>query len=416
MRFALLGDHRDGLDFAAAVAASGRHELRLYSGPAPGLAHLQRLGIAPRSVGELEEVLSDAALDAVIVASGPALRAGQLRRALQSEFHVLCVHPADPSPDLAYEAALLQADAGFVLLPLLPAALHPGFAGVGRLVQAGPPPRFLELEIWSTEEVLLDAEDESGKPGLPAWDVLRLIGGEIAEVYLQTTQAELLPGQPLLLSGRFLSGLVFQATYVPEQSEARWRLSLVTTTGRATLSFEQGWPGPSCWTHTDEGGAERTEKFEPFDPWSALLEHFEQEVDVASIRRVHQRPLARSLVEDPPALAWQDELRALELDDAARRSAEKGRVSTLDLQETTEEATFKGTMTLVGCSLIWLTLVVLIVSVWVPPLAWAILPLLAIFMAMQALRWVVPTSNEEKKPPPAAEIPPAAPDTRIRPG
>ncbi len=98
----------------------------------------------------------------------------------------------------------------------------------------------------------------------------------------------------------------------------------------------------------------------------------------------------------PPALGWQDELRSLELDDAARRSVERGRSNTLDLQETTEEATFKGTMTLAGCSLIWLTLIVLILSAWIPWLAWLIVPVLGVFLVMQALRWIVPSQASIK--------------------
>jgi hypothetical protein len=119
-------------------------------------------------------------------------------------------------------------------------------------------------------------------------------------------------------------------------------------------------------------------------------------------------------------LGWQDELRALELDDAARRSVERGRSNTLDLQETTEEATFKGTMTLVGCSLIWLSVIVLILSVWFPILAWLIVPLFGVFLVMQTLRWIVPKS-EATVPPTASEVMPVvkrsnAEETRIKPG
>ena len=52
-----------------------------------------------RRVSDLEEVLADPAIEAVIVAGAPAVRPAQLRRALQSERHVLCVHPADDSPE-----------------------------------------------------------------------------------------------------------------------------------------------------------------------------------------------------------------------------------------------------------------------------------------------------------------------------
>ena len=60
--------------------------------------------------------------------------------------------------------------------------------------------------------------------------------------------------------------------------------------------------------------------------------------------------------------SWLDEIRAAELDDAARRSIERRRAVTLEYQEVSEDVGFKGTMTLVGCGLIWFIPVLLILS------------------------------------------------------
>src|SRR5437667_4256938 len=132
MRFALLGSHPDGLAMAWAVSQSGRHELAGYSGPATGADFLREHGIPMKSVGDMEEVLADPAIEAVIVGGRLADRPAQLRRALQSERHVLCVHPPDETPDIAYEAAMIQGDTGKVLLPILPGTLHPA---IGRLIE-----------------------------------------------------------------------------------------------------------------------------------------------------------------------------------------------------------------------------------------------------------------------------------------
>src|SRR4051812_12660669 len=117
MRFALLGDHPDGLDLAHALLETGRHEILVYSGSPLVRERLHRWGLEPRFVGDLEEVLADPAVDAVIIAESPTLRPQQLRRALQSERHVLCVYPPDQRPDVGYEAALLQHDVRKRLLP-----------------------------------------------------------------------------------------------------------------------------------------------------------------------------------------------------------------------------------------------------------------------------------------------------------
>ena len=118
MRFALLGNHPDGLQMAQALVATGRHELVAYFGSG---FQWEKAGLkAVRTFGDMEEILADPTIDAIIVAGDSGQRPLQLRRALQSERHVLCVFPPDQSPDITYEAAMIQADTRRVLLPILP--------------------------------------------------------------------------------------------------------------------------------------------------------------------------------------------------------------------------------------------------------------------------------------------------------
>jgi predicted dehydrogenase len=373
MRFALLGDHPDGLDLARALVESGRHELVLYCGSALGREYLGRAGSHPPQVGDIEEALADPQVEAVIVAAGSASSADQLRRALQSERHVLCVHPAGANADIAHEAAMLQSDTGRVLLPLLPEALHPGVRRIAELARAEPP-RLVEFERWSTEDV-------TAETGLPGWDVLRAIGGEIAEVFaMAETDEEPVADAPLIVAGRFVDGLLLHAMYLSQQAVPRWRLALVYRSGRAELEFPDGWPGGARLSYTDADGQPRTEEWPPLNPWTTVIETFE--TALASPRQAGAR-------------SWQEELRSLELDDAARRSIERHRTSTLEYQEATEEATFKGTMTLVGCGLLWASLVLLILAVWFPKLGWVIAPVFGVFLLLQVLRWVIPARPKE---------------------
>jgi hypothetical protein len=85
-------------------------------------------------------------------------------------------------------------------------------------------------------------------------------------------------------------------------------------------------------------------------------------------------------------LSWNDAVRCQELDDAARRSVERRRAHTLDYQEASEEVGFKGTMTLVGCGILLVSIVLLILSVWLPRVGWLIVPLLGGFLLLQTLR------------------------------
>ncbi len=99
----------------------------------------------------------------------------------------------------------------------------------------------------------------------------------------------------------------------------------------------------------------------------------------------------------PDPVAWQSAIRALELDDAVRRSVEKRRVSSLEYPEASEEVGFKGTMTLAGCGLLWVILLLVILSRWVPYAGWAILPVLVLFLALQVFRWVIPRRPEHDR-------------------
>jgi predicted dehydrogenase len=385
MRFALLGNHPDGVEMACALAESGRHQVVAHTVSVEE-ATLRRWGGGAQKVGDIEEVLADPAVEAVIVAGHPANRPAQVRRALQSERHVLCVHPADQTPDIAYEAAMLQNDTKHVLLPLLYEAAHPGVRRLGEFLRRGADPqeeapvgyfRLLVVERVTTGEVLGHIEIEGQKSSFPGWDVLRTLGGEIVEVSAFAGPEELRPDEPVLVAGRFEKGSVFQATFLPNQPEPRWRLAVVGTKGTAELLFPVGPAGPSFLSWRDASGERREEWWEPFDPWPALVEQFEAAV-------AGRAPTSARV------LSWQDEVRGLELDDAARRGVEKRRASTLDFQEANEEVGFKGTMALVGCGLLWVVLLLLIVSRWVPPLGWLMIPLLVIFLGLQLLRYLVP--------------------------
>jgi hypothetical protein len=377
MRFALLGEHPDGLAMAQALVASGRHELLAYSGPAAGSDYLRRRSILARSIGDMEEVLADPDIDAVIVAGKPADRPAQLRRALQSEHHVLAVHPADASPDIAFEAAMLQADTRKILLPLLPEALHPAVRKLAELLRVPPAgQRLIEMERTSTEVVLLETSTAGHAPAVPGWDTLRLLGGEIVEIVGLASGDEVDAGTPLLLAGRFERGGLFQVTLLPFRAQTFWRCNVRTGLDRIELVFPEGWPGTARLAWLDEIGKSQEQTWPAWDPWTAMLEALEA--------------TSAAVAKSAPPLSWQDEVRCLELDDAARRSVERRRASTLEYQEATEEAGFKGTMTLVGCALLWGSLVLLLLSVWLPWLAWAILPVFGVFLALQVFRWILP--------------------------
>jgi hypothetical protein len=248
--------------------------------------------------------------------------------------------------------------------------------------------KLLECERWSRGEVLLAVDVPGALPCVPGWDVLRALGGEIAEVSALTPGETLEAGRAVVVTGRFENNGLLQAVLLPHQQEDYLRLRAVGTLGSAELLFPLGNPGPAflSWRGTD--GELHEESWDAWDPWPALAELAEDVLTAARESRGRTEGLA---------LSWHDAIRCLELDDAARRSIQKRRVSQLEYPETSEEVTFKGTMTLVGCALLWVIILMVVLSRWVKSLGWLVGPLLGLFLFLQLFRWIIPPRDGAKK-------------------
>jgi predicted dehydrogenase len=373
MRFAILGKHPDGVAMAEALVASGRYQLAAYTTdlPATLLAH-----DGSRKVQDLEEVLADPQIELVIVAGVEENRPTQLRRALQAERHVLVVHPPDRAPEVAYEAGMIQKDTGRVLLPLLPDAVHPGIIRLRQLLasQNVGTQRAAEADIGTinllqmtrkaTNKMPADDPGRERKPSFHGWDVLRALGGEIKEVSAFAESEEIRQSETSLVGGRFEHSGLFQMTFLAGDEECL--LVVNGSKGRAELYFPQGCRGPAFLSGQTQNGELKEEAWQDWDPWSPLVSLLDNALAASRSNGSATGPRveavsATSSSGSMPASRWEDEIRCLELDDATRRSIERRRSSLLDYQEASEEVGFKGTMTLVGCAMMWGLLALLVV-------------------------------------------------------
>jgi hypothetical protein len=341
MRFALLGDHPDGRAFARALAASGRHHVVAYRGSDPD--SVREFAPSARVTNDLEELLADPNIQACVVAEPVTTRLDVTRRVLQSERHAAVIHPVDLKPDGAYELAMLQGDTHQALLPLI--TEHLGLDGSEALDRD----TIFELTVGG-RTVSIEHGTGRQNPALAGWTLLRRRGGELAEVTAFAEREEVDETKPLIVLGRFQTGGLFQVTYLPVPDD-------------------------------DDG--------DDTAAWSALAEEFDREVEFVS-RVARAEPAAGGKERPGAKVSWLDEVRALELDDAAARSLSRRRSSLMEYQEASEEVGFKGTMTLVGCALLWGVVLLLVMAAWQPWLLWLVLPAILVFLALQLLRWVVP--------------------------
>ena len=354
MQFALFGNHADGMAMAKALVATDRHRLIAVCGVA-----VPDFSPDCRSEPDIEEVLANPAIDLVIVAGPLAAMGEQLRRAVQSERHVLCVHPCAEKPDLAYEVSMIQAETKKALLPLLPGSLHPALSRWRELAKG------FQLLTWTRCWRL--AHEAS-----PAWDLLRFAGGEIGEVCGFAAEEEWNPAEPLLIHGRFENGGLLQGSILHGSGDVADSLSARGVFGEVAMSGPDARGAATLrWRTAD--GKWTEELWSEWDAWTAFVPVVETACEnLASL----------------PRIGWPDAIHALELDDALRRSVEKRRPQSLDYREITEEVGARGTLTLIGCGMIWLMLLVFGLSVWVPWIRWAIVPMLGGFLLLLAMQWL----------------------------
>lgn len=355
MRFAIFGDHPDGLRLAQALSQSGRHQVVAQATGTPTAGF--------RYFNDIEEVLADPNIEAIVVASSIDQRLNHLRRVLQSERSAFCVHPVDLRPDGAYEIHMLQGDAHQVVLPIMPEWFSPAIEELKTSMTDVPTNAVLGIQICQRDGAVLPSATGENRSTLPGWTILRRVGGDIVEVAAFAKTEELHESEPVVGFGKFPNGRLFQVAWLSD--------GLRDSVGVSIL-------GSAPEAPTEIRAADATE-------WNALIERFDRAV--ARLKSAPRVPPGSGPALDlRDGLGWHDEIRAAELNDLARRSIERRRVYSLDFQEATEEVGFKGTMTLVGCALLWMLPVVALLFAWVPKLAWIVLAVLLVFLALQLLK------------------------------
>ena len=128
MNVLILGDGPEELSWADALRDHPRHRL---AAACPGFKSMPGLP----GGNDLDTALAMAGLDAVICGGDSALRAEGLRRAASTGMKAIALHPPGPNADPYYQVALSREENGAIVVPDLPARLHPGLATLEKAIR-----------------------------------------------------------------------------------------------------------------------------------------------------------------------------------------------------------------------------------------------------------------------------------------
>jgi len=378
MRFALLGSDPDALALATAAAESGRHQLTCLVEVAPAdAAALRSLAPRARDEREWEVLLTDEAADTVIVASDPDedRRAEQLRKLIQERKPLLIVHPVFPSMLLYYELDMIRRETGCVLLPYLPWRTHPaveqlrGWTGerdrLGRLEQ-------VVFERSMAERTQPRVLEQFARDA----DLLRSLCGELNQVSALAPGADAAGYAALGVQLSGPSGVAVRWSVSPAGENPAGKVTFWGARGQAvlTLPARGSLRDEPPWRLEVANAATDAESWPDFDPATEALDRF-----------------AQTVKGEASLAGWSDAARAVELAEAVERSVRRGRTIELHDEDFSEEATFKGTMTSLGCAVLMFGLVTLVVAAafrqhgrWL----YVLLVLFLLFLALQLFRLV----------------------------
>jgi len=345
IRIAFLGTDESTAELVRAVLESPRYDLvgicEFESARHAAATELRPLAGQLRPIAEWEMLLDDERIDAVIVARGDDedLRVEQLRKFLQTGMPVLVSHPVVGSMLLYYELDMIRRATDSVVVPHLVLRNHPAVRAMAEIVRAGGESVIGKVEHVSFERCITAPTKQNVERQFARdVDLARAIAGEITRLGAMAGDASTFSNLGVQMSGP--EGIAARWSVVPIQSAEGAKITLTGPRGRAVLDL-----GADDAPWTLELSVDGESRIQEFDVWDAAAASLEQ--------------LATAIAGGTPRPDWVDAARAVELADTIDRSLQKSRTIELYYEDYTEDATFKGTMTSVGCGLLLLGIFVL---------------------------------------------------------
>lgn len=393
MRIALLGLSEETLPLARAILA--RPDLPLAWASELGEHRAEIARLAPRTTLDeaWESLIGGTSADLVIVSRGPdeELRAEQLRKLIAAGVPLVVEHPIHSSMLVAYELEMIRKEVGSLLIPYDAALYSEAFQSLQRLVLVE------SSSIGAIEQVIVDQRRQNRSPErvreLFARDalLLRMLCGDLTRLSAMAPTAAADPYANLGIQLSGPSGSLVRWSIGPRDELTGERCTVIGAIGRATLTIpEQG-------NYRLEVRSERGDTAQEIERGRTANEELARLLSL----------LDRGEIEPD----WSDASRAIELADSIDRSLKKSRTVDLYNEDFTEQGTFKGTMTSLGCGLLLISLGVLVIGVagvtmgikWATYWPQALFLVLIAFLGLQLLKLVFPdqpatgATSEEKQ-------------------
>jgi predicted dehydrogenase len=397
-RIALLGADTTTLAIARAILTSdhfglfGACELENNSN-APDSASIRALLGHGRRVDAWETLLDQESVDAVVVArdDDQDRRAEQLRKLIQAGVPLLVSHPVVDSMLVYYELDMIRRETGCVVVPYLSERHHPALRELADTVR-----RRADSPIGKVEQVTIErCIAQPTKTNVVSQfardvDLIRGLVGDMTRLGAMAGKSGDSAYGSLGVQMSGPEGTVARWSVVPMQAAQGARITLVGSSGKALLDIR---PEHEPWSmELTSQGQTQTRRYDEWDAASAALD-----------------ALAGAIRGEPSSPDWIDAARSVELAETIERSLQKSRTIELYYEDHTEEGTFKGTMTSVGCGLLLLAMFLLgIVAIadqlglpYVRSWPYALLGVFGIFLVLQLLK----LTARQQEPEPHDRIP-----------
>lgn len=371
MRVAFLGCDADVVMLARALSLDARFELTEAFVDGPWREQLAPLCEHTHASGDWPALLGPVSIDVLVVGRerGDAAGPDPLRRLTQLGMPVVLPHPVG-GPLLALELDMIRRDSGAPLIPFYPGCRHPLLAELRAAVAAKNSASVGEVEQLVFERALSDRSREAVATQL-AQDIglIQAVLGPLNKVAAQgpPPESDSWNNLNVQLSGE--TTVLARWSVEPVADADRGRVTLIGSRGRLTVELpERAKPwrlrtnqsDNANESHDEDGFEQRAEAERAVEAIAAILANVSARGSGSSGQAEPTGPIAKAGPIESTGPAWPAVCRELELADAVEVSLRKRRTIELHHETVTEEDTFKGLMSAVGCLLVLLVPLVLI--------------------------------------------------------